>query len=426
MALAINYAPPQYSSLHGDLIFTVYESVKAIDPVTYPNYKYVCDVYIGGQLIYRAKAFPNPVNKRGVFNLASIIRNYVATQFNPSGSGVLVQEFGAGQFYLDIQCKFGEEYAFTTYLNVLVDTTRRLYNHYNNQLYSDTPLLSAYTNNIASNRPYKNSLLYTCSNFFVPYFSLTGTINIDVNTYDPAVFDTGEGHLLTTDSKTVLSTLGSQITPSRQMNLTGTTQHVNTGSHSCAVTAGSLQQLNLSPSAINNDMAGTITSTTEWYEVIINSTLMLRFDITDERIYKPYTIHFLNQLGGFDSIDFRKLSRKTYDLEKKTYVQQPFRIDGSGLLSYANAGGVVNDTITTYSSQLKQKMKLSTDLLTDVEWQWLKELVFSPLVYLQDGNYKVPVNITATDYEEKKFVNDRLNSLQIDIEFGVQLNAQYR
>ena len=48
MAIVINNTPVDYSSAHGDLVYTVYESVKANDPTTYPNYKYICDVYVLG------------------------------------------------------------------------------------------------------------------------------------------------------------------------------------------------------------------------------------------------------------------------------------------------------------------------------------------------------------------------------------------
>jgi hypothetical protein len=426
MAIVINSAPASYSSLHGDLIFTVYEATKATDPVTYPNYKYVCDVYIGGTLAFRAKAFPNPVNKRGVFNIAAIVRNYMALQFNPSGAGVLAQQLGSTEFYLDVQCKFGEEYAYTTYLNVLVDSSRRFYNHYNNQIYSTTTILGDYVGALATNRPYLNSLLYTCSKFFVPFFSTSGTLDISVTASTATQYIPNGGFLLATGGDRLITTSGDRIIPTGFDGGTSSSTST-TATHSYTVTAGSLQILNLSPVAINADMPGIINGTTDSYVVTINGTVSIQFRVADERIFTPYTVHFLNQLGGVESIDFRKLSRKTYDVEKKSYVQQPFRMDGSGVISYSNAAGVVYETGTTYSSQFKQKMRLSTELLFTQDWKWLKELIFSPLVYLQDGSYIVPVSVTNNNYEEIKFVNERaMKPLVIDIEFGVQLNAQYR
>lgn len=421
MAIVINNTPASYSSLHGDLIFTAYEATKANDPVTYPNYKYVCDVYIGGVMIYRAKAFPNPVNKRCVFNIASIVRNYMALQFAPTGAGILVQEFGPNQFYLDVQCKFGEEYSFTTYTNLTIDSSRRYYNHYNNQIYGAQSILGSYVDNLASNRPYANSLLSSYNNFYVPYWCVSGSLAITVTTFSVPTFS--GGYILDTASRIISTVDGMELL----LAGTGYVSSTATGSVSIAATSGSLQQLNFSAAAINYDIPGLIDATIDYYVVTINGTINLLYKVKDEAIFNPYCLHFLNQIGGFDSVSFQKLSQKTYEVEKKSYTQQPFRIDGSGMAAYSNSANVVYETATTYSSQFKRKMKLSTDLLTDKEWTWLKELFFSPLVYLQDGSYIVPVSITGTSYEENKFVNRKsMQACQVDIEFGVQLNSQYR
>jgi hypothetical protein len=424
MAIVINSNPPTYSGLHNDLLFTVYEGVKAIDPTTYPNYKYVCDVYVAGVLIFRAKAFPNPVNKRGLFNIAPILRNYIAQQFNPlaNTSGILCQQFGSGEFYLDVVVKFGEEYSFTTYTNLLIDSSRRYYNHYNYQTYSSPTILNNYVDKLASNRPYNNSLLFTAPNYYVPFFSVgSSTINITVNSYAILYNAT---RILAVPSTSIINTASGQriLLPG-----SGYVTSARTGSKALTVTAGSLQELNFSVPAINQDIPGQIDATTDFYVVTINSTINLLFKIDDERIHKPFTLHFLNQIGGMDSRDFRKLNRKTYDIEKKQYLQTPFRMDGSGVLTYATSHGVVYESRTNYASMFKQKQRLSTELLNDLDWLWLKELVFSPLVYIQDGSTIVPVDLKANNYEEIRFVNERaMKPLLIDIEYGIPLNAQFR
>lgn len=422
MAIVLNNTPVNNASLQGDLLFTAFESVKAIDPVTYPNYKYICDVYVAGVMIFRARAFPRPDNKRGVFNIAPILRSYVAMNFAPTGPGMLVQEFGAGVWYLDVVCKFGEEYNFTSTSNLTIDSSRRYYNHYNNQIYSVQTILTNYINNLASNRPYYNSLRLSVPNFFVPFYSTGSSITVSVTTYSSPLFS--GGYILDTDGSIISTDTGERIL----LPGSGYVVTTATGTGTLSVTGGSLQQLNLAPSAINSTVGSAlIDATTDYYVVTLNGTVSLCFRVVCEAIYKPYTLHFMNQLGGFDSVEFRKLSRKTYDIEKKTYVQQPFRMDSGGLITYSNPSGVVNESVTTYSSQFTPKLKLSTDMLTDVDFAWLKELVFSPLVYLQDAANLVPVSITATSYEEMKYVNERnISALQVDLEYGTKLNAQYR
>ena len=81
---------------------------------------------------------------------------------------------------------------------------------------------------------------------------------------------------------------------------------------------------------------------------------------------------------------------------------------------------------SVFASRFKEKLKISTDLLSDDDYDWLVQLVVSPLVYLEDQNTIYPVVITNTNYEYKKYINDRLTSLAIDIEFGNMLKTQFR
>ena len=166
---------------------------------------------------------------------------------------------------------------------------------------------------------------------------------------------------------------------------------------------------------------------TAWTSTLTPAVSYLyRFDIYCETKYTPYTIHFLNKLGGFESFDFRKVSRKTLTVDKKNFQQQPYRMDSSGVVSLRTSNGVMNDTDTTYAVSFKEKMKLFADITTDLQYQWLSELVTSPIVYFDDNGVLVPVTISNTDYEIKKVINDKITSLSIDIEFGRSLNTQFR
>lgn len=386
MAIVINNTPVDYASMHGDLIFTAYNSVN----VSQPGYKYICDVYIGSTLACRLKSFPNPANSNGIFNIGSIIRNYIAQQLAPA-NGLRSQEFGSGQFFLDVTCKFGEEYGGTLYTNLTIDSTRRYYNHYNGRLLSSQTLLSSFTDLALTNRPYENKVLLSDNFTFLPYFpTTTSAITVVVKSYDL--------------SGTIAATSTTTVTPGA---------------------ANKIQQLNVSPAGINASFAGVITGATSYYTVKIGATSIYKFTLVCEGRYTPYNVHFLNQFGGFETFIFQKLSRKTFDIEKKDFTQLPYRVDGSGVVTFQSSN-VLYDTRTTYASHYNEKLKLSTDILTDLEYQWLRELALSPLVYLQEGSYFVPVSISDTNYEQKKFINDKITALQINLEFGEQYNAQYR
>lgn len=382
MPLVINNAPVAYSSIHGDVIFTVYNATN----VSQAGYKYICDVYNGSTLLFRAKAFPNPVNNNGIFDIGKIIRNYVATQLNPA-TALQAQEFGAGAFFYDIVLKFGEEYGGTLYTNLLVDSSRRFFSHYNGRLVGGQTILTSYLDLGASNRPYENKVVWGDTNTFIPYLPTTvAAIPVQIITSPQNV------------------TYNTTVTPTAINNL---------------------QQLNVSPTIINALFAGAININTAWYTVKIGATSIYKFIVECEPKYTNYVLHFLNQFGGFESMNFQKVSRKTFDVEKKDFTQLPYRIDGAGIVTYSQ-GGVLYDTGTVYASRYKEKMLLNSDLLSDGQYRWLRELVFSPIIYIEDSGYLVPVKIVDTNYQQKKIVNDKMSNLQINIEFGELYNTQYR
>jgi hypothetical protein len=93
---------------------------------------------------------------------------------------------------------------------------------------------------------------------------------------------------------------------------------------------------------------------------------------------------------------------------------------------YWNSGNVYNETEYVYATQYSEKMQLNSDLLTDADYIWLYDLMVSPQVYIFINGYFIPCVITDNNYEVKKRINDDLTNLTINIEFGKNLNAQFR
>jgi hypothetical protein len=391
MAIVINSHPVDYSSAHGDLVFVVYEATKANDPVTYVNYKYTCDIYVAGVKVVTLKTFPNPVNKRGIFNIGNIVRNYVSATFDPAYNAVKAQEFSS--FYASVQCKFGEEYGGVEYTNLTVDSARKFFNHYNDRLVGGYTILDNYVDAPASNRSLITQVLYGAPYVFIPYFpTSTSAIGLVVKAYNAAGMMTANNTI--------------NVTPSA---------------------AYYLQQLNLSANAINTAHGGAIPTDTVYYTVDINGGGTYRFNIYCEPRYTPITVHFLNKFGGYDSFDFPKVSKKGVDITKKDFTQLGYTIDPSGIMSYYSPGGnVLSENRTVFYGNSKERRKLNTDYITEGTYNWLQELVRSPQVYISLNNYLIPIVITETSYEFKTMAVDRLFNLTINIEFGDDLNVQYR
>ncbi len=411
MAITIQNAPSTYYSVHDDIIFTVCDIVKASDPVTYPDFQYVCDVYVASTLVARLKAYPNPTNKCGVFSIGDVLRNYITTSFNPT-SAIRAQELGVNEFNIVATMKFGEEYDFTLYTNVTVDSARTYYNHYNSRLLGVASNLSNFVD-----KPMTNRIAYTslsAGNIGFPVYTS------NKNCYIP--FLPSDTSSITLRIKSFLKD-GTQITTQDQ-------------AYSPAA-ANTLQLYNLSPTVLNTAYPGLIPLTVASYYTVqfLSSNIVLdkilKFDLVCEPKFTVYTLHFLNQYGGFESRDFTKVSRKTLDIEKQEFGKLGYTMDSSGVVSYKNSNNVYNETRSVYSSSFKEKMVLNTDILSDSEYTWLADLILSPLVYIEMQNssgvtYFVPCSITSNNYEFRKAINDKLTNLTLNIEFGERFTTQFR
>ena len=354
--MTINSTPPSYSSVNDPLIWAVYDA-NSID-VTKLNYKYVADLYINSVFVFRAKSFQNPVNNRGIFDLSAVVREYLISAFK--------SEQGVGEFSQSIVVKFGEEYNFVLYAD-LVTSTITVFNHYNARTSNFTDL-ATYADLPASNRPLKIVIPSGTATYYLPYFATT-----------------------TTPFTVVINGTTTTITPSA----TNTMHRINIG----------------------------ISATADYTVVIAGVTYSVQVICTG--LYKNYLIHFLNKWGGWETMLFNRVSKKRVQNEKKSWQQTSYRVDGSGVVSI-KTGSVMHPQKSTFGVSFSEKLKVSTDFLTDAEYQWLSQLVLSPFVYLEDAGILYPVTIEATDYEFKEHIVDMLTNLSLDIDFGTKYNTQFQ
>jgi hypothetical protein len=398
MALSLLYNPGEYFSAHGDLIFTLLEDTKPFASSTYPDYKYVCDIYIGGIIVARLKAFPRPDDKIGFFNIGNVVRNYLTVNFAPDATSIRAQKVGENNFYVNVICRFGEEYGNVIYTNIIVDSQRTYYGHYNGRLIGQDTILGNYLDKVLSTRPYATPVYRGAQFCFIPFLPTDDTtINLIIKAYS---------------GNTLVGTTTQPFTPT-------------------ALSTNEMQLFNVSPAAINAAAPGFISTYITYYTVEFNTTnitgdSVYRFDITCEAKYDVYTIHFLNRFGGFESKDFNKVSRRKIEVEKKDYGTSAYTIDASGIPKYYSDKKVYQETKSVYAGAWTEKMVLNSDFLTDAEYTWLEDLVLSPLAFIQIGDYFYPMKITDNNYEPRKTVNDDLTNLTLNIEFGDRFNTQYR
>jgi viroplasmin and RNaseH domain-containing protein len=74
---------------------------------------------------------------------------------------------------------------------------------------------------------------------------------------------------------------------------------------------------------------------------------------------------------------------------------------------------------TNYYTKASDSITINSDYLTDSEYEGMKQLIESPIVMMEvDSNTYIPVNIIETNYEFKKYVNDRrMSNIELTIEY---------
>lgn len=400
MAITINSSPDNYSSLHAPLWFVVTSNNTA-----QTNFKYVCDVYVGGNLVARLKSFPQPTSSKGIFNVASVVRNYWASYFKPDIITPSVFSYTGSDIYVDYELKFGEEYGGTTYLD-LTNTSKFAYNYVQDYLY--TPSSPMYLTPLEYETQYQGNFI-TSRDIANIYFNKerlqTGYLFLS---FLSDAENTPKNH-----SVDVSVWNGSTTT-----NYTG----ANVNFRDFAL-------LDISPRAINDYLGTTaVSSTTLYYDVkikiagVLKNTARVYLSCTQNDVV---TLHYLNALGGYDSFDFTAVNRQSRNIEKSSFEAIEWEY-GSNTMNRANAYGVMYGGSNQFVTRQKLSYKLISDWLSYIDYLAIKELIASPEVYLERGNFFLPVQIGTNTWTEKKRYADKTYNLELDINIGNNINSQFR
>lgn len=374
--------PGAYSSVNDPLVYVVYDA-HAANPTTYPNYKYVVELEINSVQVYKGKYFPHPTSNRGIVDLGAVIREYCVQTFGASVGVMLADEMAEGEWRVSCVVKVREEYGTTTSAVLLTDSSRVFYNYYNGR-FPGTDAIGVYNDDVISDRPANINVPFTCNNYFVPYFA---------------------------EASTPFNVVITGGTATRTKTITPTTTNT-------------MQLINISPGAINDDYPGNFTTSTTSYSVQIGSKTYL-VNVICEGLYKNYFVHFLNKWGGYETMMFNKVSRKTYDIERKTWKQLPYRVSATGVVTIFSNYTLYKQT-TQFAGRFREKLRLNTDWLSDAEYQWLAQLVTSPEIYVEDEGELYPVIMTQNNYEFREHIVDGLINLGVEFDFGATYKTQFQ
>jgi hypothetical protein len=379
MAITITQAPESYASLHDDLWHVV-----TSNNTSQSNFKYVVDVYVASSLVARLKLFPDPTEDCGAVNVANIIRNYWASYFRPPTTQTAFAYEG-NDIYVDYELKFGEEYGGVTYLN-LSTATYKAYN-FAQPIFRDwsTSYLATFANKWLTNRDKSGLTVGLTERLFVPYLigSPPASIALKVSA-DGAAQVTGAG-----------------------------------------VSCDTLAVLDLSPVGINTYLSQSlITSTTKQYTVQIGSGDILTIRPSCSK-FTPIVVHFLGGLGGYETMRFALVNRRTSTAERRAFERPGWNL-GSDVMNRYDTYKVMAAGKQTFAVDESVEFTLNSDMISATDYSWLRELVMSPEIYLEQNGYFYPVTVKDTNWVEKIRNSDKTFNFSLTLTYGRSLNSQYR
>jgi hypothetical protein len=404
MAITINSTPATYPTMHEDLWF-----VASSTNVGTTNFKFVYDVFINNAQVSRNKIYPSPSadGSYGVFNASPMVRAYVTNYFEPSGSSVLVAS--NDKIKVDYQVKIGEDLNGTVTPN-LASGSYSAYNYYSPLFgdiftengnvplvlsnYYDNLLIENYTDDWLSDRDNSNITIEYGDQFFITFLKITG------GSYSLWVQPTNEDGTLGTAVSGALTFIG-------EFNL-----------------------FNFQAAAINTFYGSTIiTENTYGYNVYISlgaaTTRVLRFRQICNPKYRQYNLHFLNRLGGYDTMAFRLVNRRRSEFTRTSYRRNPYQLS-NGEMTNIDTYNKYNETTYNFAIQHYDFYNLTSDWVDDQDYAWLAQLVASSIVYMEVQGAFFPITIRNTNYQYKYQIADGIFNFDLEVEVGKFLNSQFR
>ena len=397
MAITINSQPSSYSSMHSPLYYVV-----TSDNTSETNFKYVCDIYVGGNLVARLKSFPQPVNSKGIFDVSRVVRDYWNSYFKPNTTPTAFS-YITSDIYVNYEIKFGEEYDGTTYLN-LEEADAFAYNFYPD----------FFSKNILS--PYRTEVAYG------QYITNRDKLNIQ--------FDKNR----LSNQRFFVSFLASQQNTDIDFNLKVYVNNTSglTSYTGASITDRDLLLLDVSPAALNTYLGtSAITSNTISYDVeVFEDDVEIDFvRIKLDCFLKSdsLNLHFLNCLGGYDTMNFLLVNRQSRAGQKKSFSELEYELNTTtNAMNRYDSNNVFYGGAKQFWGEQSISFKLTSNWVNQTDYTWLKELIYSPEVYLEWNGYYLPVNITDSAWQEKKNYQDKQFNLELNVELASKVNAQFR
>lgn len=407
--------PEPYRTVYNPIEYVVLSDATAR---AYERFKYIVEVYDGATKIGTLKVPADP-NGYGRADVQGIMESYLTKNLgtiNTAVTGVAFED--CSNSYKTFTIKFGEEYEVAGVLTVIMDED------FNKTLITYNGCLPNYRDTITFSA-------YQVTNKYLDYVDNSATRKFLTNA---AAGSIGKGQEVEITDKGFTYFLNDHLNDEiEKYNLTtydslGALLNTFNINNLIGATAKKMLLIPSSPDSINNIDSATyitgapaqpiITSSVADYSIVLKgvgqASEVLWFTIKSECRYEVRRLEFLNSLGGFDTFNFTKVSRKSEDIERKFYKQNPDDMT-SGVIDYS----LTDKVKTQYYTKSSPKIRLNSDNISVDVYNWLVELIESPEIYMWENGERIAVQNIQGNWEQKRADTDNVFNLEIEIELGI-------
>jgi hypothetical protein len=211
-----------------------------------------------------------------------------------------------------------------------------------------------------------------------------------------------------------------------QFNAAGTP--IQTDTLACVIAAGTINHLPLLPANID-DIFGLQAT---WHHYLINfrnaggsatARSIAVFKADDECRFDKVRLGWTNSRGGWDYFNFTKRSEESYSVERKRYRKV---VGNYGTADETTAFGfnTYDRGLTERSPFVEKMLRIRTDFLTEGQFEYLKNLIYSESVYIiSNKGEATPVVIDSNNYTAIKSRSYVKNDLELMLKFSNDYTA---
>jgi hypothetical protein len=196
----------------------------------------------------------------------------------------------------------------------------------------------------------------------------------------------------------------------------------------CIIAAGTINHLPLLPANID-DVFGL---DADWHHYLLNfrnsggsatARSIAVFKSDDECRFDKIRLGWTNSRGGWDYFNFTKRSEESYSVERKRYRKV---VGNYGTADAGEAFGfnTYDRGMTERSPFVEKMMRIRTDFLTEGQFEYLKNLIYSESVYIiNPKGSATPVLIDSNNYTAVKSRSSRKTDLELMLKFSNDYTA---